>query len=437
MNLIFIEILRKLSTNMTETLQQTMTNKMMIMLSSLMKEVGTIKQDTTKQLQDSKKAYMDELGIIIMNQTMTNIEKMTIIGEKNLEKILDKTKILMNEVIPQCNDRQYQLIDQTMKAGMQSMLLETKNILDMTQKDETNVCEYLHKIEIQMQTIQQPILSVINNSQESTTCQLQQLKDNLTMQQQIQSQLADEMNQFLNKYKYNSSSKGAISEVELYGILQQLFPIDEIIDCRGETAACDYLVNRIQKSKPSILFENKDYKQTVNTDEVYKFIRDVKHQKKHGIFISQNSPITFKEPYQIDIEDNLIMVYIPNAQYNVERIKVAVEIIDMLSQYYLYAHTKITPMTLQLTQEDLDNALKEYLDFVKHKQELVDMMDKNHKETTCQLEKIQMMNLKQILVKNGLVVQEQELRCQTCNTFIGKNKASLGAHIRRCKGIEK
>ena len=48
-------------------------------------------------------------------------------------------------------------------------------------------------------------------------------------------------------------------------------PSDEIIKVNSDTATCDLKVNRMDKSKPSILFENKDYSRSVTTDEIKKF----------------------------------------------------------------------------------------------------------------------------------------------------------------------
>jgi ligand-binding sensor domain-containing protein len=57
---------------------------------------------------------------------------------------------------------------------------------------------------------------------------------------------------------------------------------------------------RKNKDKPTILFENKDYNRNVSTDEILKFERDIQKQQHHGIFISQKTPITFKDNFQID-----------------------------------------------------------------------------------------------------------------------------------------
>jgi hypothetical protein len=41
--------------------------------------------------------------------------------------------------------------------------------------------------------------------------------------------------------------------------------------------------------------------------------------------------------------------------------------------------------------------------------------------------------VKKILNKNGVFQTDDDFKCKHCNSFTGKNKASLGAHIRNCK----
>jgi ACT domain-containing protein len=280
--------------------------------------------------------------------------------------------------------------------------------------------------------LQQPIFSFIQSSEERTNTNVQQIRDKLITQQLAQENLNNGMQEFLNKYKHNSSSKGNVSEQELYSILQAIFPCDEIIDCSTETATCDYRVNRLNNTRPTILFENKDYSRSVTTEEIKKFERDLNQQKQHGIFISQKSNITFKEPFQIDIINNIIHIYIPNAEYNIDKIKIAVEIIDSLS-------SKISNLnqsqieTININKDDLDELIELFNDFNLQKLAIIETIKTNNKQLLDKIENMQLNSVKKILNKNGFFHSDEDFRCKHCNTFIGKNKASLGAHIRNCK----
>ena len=67
-------------------------------------------------------------------------------------------------------------------------------------------------------------------------------------------------------------------------------------------------------------------------DEVKKFIRDIEQQKCHGVFLSQNSGITSKQHFQIDMIGKNIAIYIHNVHYDSTLIKSAVDIIDNLHE---------------------------------------------------------------------------------------------------------
>jgi len=282
--------------------------------------------------------------------------------------------------------------------------------------------------------LQQPIFSFIQSSEERTNNAIQQIRDKIILQQLAQDNLNQGMNEFLNKYKHNSSSKGIVSECQLYSILQLIFPSDEIIDCSNETATCDYRVNRLSQTKPTILFENKDYTRSVTSDEVKKFERDLKQQQQHGIFISHNSNITFKEPYQIDVIDGFIHLYLPNAQYDHQKIKAAVDIVDKLAyQLSLISNTNEQTYNVQITKEDIDELLQTYNDFAKQKATIIEDFKKTCKLTIEGIERMEMPIVRQILCKNGLIQIEASYNCPYCNLFVGKNKGSISAHKRNCK----
>ena len=240
---------------------------------------------------------------------------------------------------------------------------------------------------------------------------------------------------FLNKYKNSSQFKGNIAEIELQHMLLSIMPSDEIIRVSNDTATCDLKVNRKDHSKPNILFESKNYtNKSVTTAEVKKFERDVQLQKSHGIFISQESPITFKDNYQIDIINGLIHVYIPNANYDVEKIKIAIDIVDNLS-FKLNSLLKDTDDDYSISKEDIDEISDEYKNFGLQKSLMLDTIKLVNKQLIDKLEEIQLPKVKKFLMKLGNIENDNDFKCTICNNWSGRNKASLGAHIRNCKQI--
>jgi hypothetical protein len=438
MNHIFIDILKKLSTNLNETITNNINQKILSTLTDLSKDIIGFKQEVSSQLNETKKEYINNVKLILENNTMTTNDKIQHILEKNSDAIVTKTSSIINEIVPKHNTKINSHIDQSIKQLYDSINQDTNKLIENFNKDEKSISEFVNNIDSKFNSmitnLQQPIFSFIQSSEDRTATNVQQIRDKLISQQLSQDSLNVGMHEFLNKYKHNSSSKGNVSEYELYSILQYIFPSDEIIDCSTETATCDYRVNRLNQSKPSILFENKDYSRSVTTEEIKKFERDLNQQRQHGIFISHKSNITYKEPFQIDIIDNLIHVYLPNTDYSIEKIKIAVEIIDSLStklKHITNVQSEIT--TINITKEDLDELVEVFNDFNTQKISLIDTIRTTNKQILDKIESMQINCVKKILNKNGVFQNDDDFKCKHCNTFSGKNKASLGAHVRNCK----
>ena len=105
MNRIFIDILNKLSTNLNETINNTINQKILTSLNDISKEIITFKQDVTSKLYDTKKEYIDNLKLILENNTLSNHNNIQTILDKNNETLFNKTtNIIINDIIPKHNN---------------------------------------------------------------------------------------------------------------------------------------------------------------------------------------------------------------------------------------------------------------------------------------------------------------------------------------------
>ena len=381
-NVMFINILTQLSTNVTSSLDQSRITQIITKLHEVNNSVTNIKGDIT----DNLKGQIGQLENIILKDR-----------DKISEVLADKTSILLSTTNNQLNQL-------------------------LTSHDDKN------KQQLYQNTTE--LKQILSTNDEQYKNQLSQLKDKVDLQTRNNEGLHTELNQFLNKYKHNSSIKGNVSEKELYYLLQLLFPSDELVVCSKSTASCDICVNRHDPNKPSILFENKDYTNSVDKEEIQKFERDLSLQQKHGIFISQNSPITFKTNYHIDIINGFIHVYLPNANYDIDRIKVAVDIIDNLSTKI--STESMSPYEIGISKTELDEIVTEYKNFAIKKIRLLDGIKTTSKIWIEELDSMTFPRIQTLLINTGNM-EKTELTCQFCMTFTGKNKASLSAHVKSCK----
>jgi hypothetical protein len=445
MNLVFIDILKNLSTNMSTTMNSTINSKILSIVSDIDKNMNSFRNDIILNFNDkliqTKKEYIDDLRTQLTSNILSNNEKISSIIDKNVDTILTKTTSIINEIIPKSQDKSYIQIEKCIKLFCSSIEQDTKKLLETKNSNENVSKDIIDNIENNfskmVSSIQTPIIQLIQTSEERTTGGIQKVKEEFIQQQLSQEKLTNELNEFLNKYKNNSSLKGGISENELYFMLQSIMQSDEIVNVSSDTASCDFKVNRKNSDKPSILFENKDYNRNVTTDEVNKFERDIQTQKLHGIFISQNTPITYKDNFQVDIINNLIHVYIPNCHYDSEKIKIGIDIIDNLSlKLNMINNNNHNDDMYSTNKTDIEELANEYRNFAIQKASIQELVKLNCKQLIDKLEEIQLPKIKNILVKFG-VIENENLKCPFCNNYEGRNKASLSAHARNCKSNSK
>ena len=433
-NHIFIDILKQLSTNLSSKIDDTLTSQILSIVTDLKGEIYKINSDITAKLNDARKDYMDDVKTLFSHSELSTQDKINHILEKSNDNLLAKTTVLMTDIIPKSHDKNYTNIENCVKQFFTTISEDTKQLLKMNGLDKSDgLVENIDKnINKMFSNIQQSLFNAIQTSESRTFSSIQQVNDTINLQKQIQENLSAELNTFLNKYKSNSSIKGAVSECELYSLLQKILPHDFLVRCSAEACSCDIRLTRKDKRLSNILFENKDYTATVNTDEIEKFERDLKHQRCHGIFISQNSPIAYKENFHIDIINNIIHLYIPNGGYDIEKIKLAINIIDSLSEKLNLIVLDPNEEIYEITIDDFENLKKEYCEFANKKVEMIDFIKMITKQLTDKLESIQLPVLKKLTVGNT-ETKNMGIICSLCNKFNAKNKASLGAHMKHCR----
>lgn len=460
MNHAFIEILKKLSINLNETIVTNLHSTLLQNIAQLNTQFAGLKQDIQNsetalllKLAEHQRNISDDIKMVFSNATLSQYEKIEMCINKCKLDLTASVRQMMVENNAQTGEQFLKSVEMRLGEQQKAVLAELASLRATNSKPDTTTQDLIQYMNTQFQHLLQTVPSIVQNilqaSETRTTQSMDAIKEKMAVQQSSQNAMVEQMNAFLNRYKHNSSSKGQISENELFAVLQTLFPCDEILDTHAETAACDYRLNRRDATRPTILFENKDYTRPVSKDEVKKFERDVASQKQHGIFISQKSGISMKENFQIDVTDGHIHLYLTHLNYDKERIQVAVAVIDHL--HAALGLGKATncgdeagcdgaglcggkpPMTFLLSSDDMNKIVDEYRAFQMQRDGLVEHLQQSHQTALQLIEKMTMNNIYQVLVKHGLVKADDVLKCLYC-PFIGKNKAGTAQHIKRhCK----
>lgn len=447
-NLLMIKFIESTFNHITENLEDNVNSQILSFLSENRVEMNTIKsnlssiqENLTKinadvlntmslQFVNLKKDYIEDVKQIVTNNMLTTYEKIDSLVDKNSGHLLDKTTLILNDIIPKNQEHLNKQIMENLR-NFHQLVTEDTNKLAKSMNQESSLTEFISSFDTKytavMSTIQQPILSYFAASEERINRNITTMKESSLQSVVGNSKVFDDLGEFLGKYK-GSSNKGKFGEQNLSAILNGAFPNSEVLNTSGTKASGDFIMKRADK--PDILLENKDYDYNIPKDEVAKFIRDIDTQNTHGIFMSQYSGISFKQNFQIDINKGNVLVYIQHCEYSVDKIRIAVDIIDNLS-------VKLQDLNLDeenntISKDVLDEINVEYQAFINQKESMITVLKDFNKKMTTQIDDIKLPCLDKYLSQKYAYVKANCYTCDICNIFTATTKQSLSAHKRGC-----
>ena len=437
-NLLFLDLIEKLTLDMNSTMTSTINSQILSSVNELKQDNKSIHSNIkllssdlnnsiNSKFQDSKREYIEETKNIIFNNFSQNNDFISNLLIQNTSQLVDKTTILLNDIIPKSNETQYRQLESSMTLFQKSIEEDTKKLLNAVDKEDS-LDKFYNVFETKSNNLLlQPLYSFINATEERINKNVSSINDSnsISSHEKIFTDLSD----FLGKYR-NSSYKGQFGENQLETVLNQLYPTGEILNTTGTPASCDFRVNR--QDLPTILFETKNYDRNVTIDEVKKFIRDIDQQKCHGIFLSQHSGITSKQNYQIDIKGSNILVYVHNVDYCPNTIKIAADIIDSLSDKL--SEIEDSNEIISIPQEVLDDINKEYATFIERKSKIIEYSKEFIKKLSTDVDDIKFPSLSKYLsMKCGSILNDETITCDICHQFKANSNKGLAAHKRACK----
>jgi len=437
-NLLFLDLIEKLTLDMNSTMTSTINSQILSSVNELKQDNKSIHSNIkllysdlnnsiNSKFQDSKREYIEETKNIIFNNFSQNNDFISNLLIQNTSQLVDKTTILLNDIIPKSNETQYRQLESSMTLFQKSIEEDTKKLLNAVDKEDS-LDKFYNVFETKSNNLLlQPLYSFINATEERINKNVSSINDSnsISSHEKIFTDLSD----FLGKYR-NSSYKGQFGENQLETVLNQLYPTGEILNTTGTPVSCDFRVNR--QDLPTILFETKNYDRNVTIDEVKKFIRDIDQQKCHGIFLSQHSGITSKQNYQIDIKGSNILVYVHNVDYCPNTIKIAADIIDSLSDKL--SEIEDSNEIISIPQEVLDDINKEYATFIERKSKIIEYSKEFIKKLSTDVDDIKFPSLSKYLsMKCGSILNDETITCDICHQFKANSNKALAAHKRACK----
>lgn len=423
MNILMINFIETINNDLNKTLNNTLQQQILTIVNDLNYKVcslSNIPNDIELKMINIKKEYVDDIKNILTINSHNKSEKISSIIEKNSENILNKTKLFIQEIIPKSQEITNATFHKTIEDFQKNIIKDVNVTLS---NDNNNMNNFIKNFDNKVSFM---IQNVLNNVSE--------LKEDKNINQKIFENIQD----FLIKTKHNSSIKGGLGQNKLLNILNQAFPNAEVIDTNGVSYSGDIMLKRTDL--PNIMLENKEYDEDTNVplSEITKFIRDVENVKTHSIFLSQKGGISTKNNFEIDFHNNkYILIYIHFVNYDFEKIKMAINIIDALNKKIEFFTNEDN--NSYITESMLKKISDDFIQFIKQKNQLLTDFKEYNKKIIKQIEDLTLSNLENYLSdKCANAKKEENIYCEICQIIFYKRndpkfQTKMSAHKRGCK----
>jgi len=328
-------------------------------------------------LSTTKNEYMDELNKIIHNNTNSGNEHLNKLIKEHSINIQDRTKLILTEYIPKNNDIISNIVSLT-ELRLKEHLSEIKNITS-TNKDKQN-------------------------------------------------KLEEDVNSLIHKMD-GAVGKGKISETSLELVLNNLFPSAEILNSSKTKESADYILKR--QNMHDIRFENKNYTSNVPITFVNKFKRDMEVNNSSGIMLCQHFGIVSKNNFEFEIFNGNVYVYLHKVNYDADKIKTAVDIIDHIKKEI---HNKEINKDIFMDKDLFAKLNAEFIKIIEKRDNLIINVKKYNEHIIKDLRDIDFPLFRDFIRINSGSTESKKFKCEFCGLIPPKNNLkALQTHYRYCK----
>ena len=146
--------------------------------------------------------------------------------------------------------------------------------------------------------------------------------------------------------------------------------------------------------------------------------------------ISQQTGISTKNNFQIDIQNNNVLIYIHNCDYEESKIISCVLLIDHLTEVLMQIKSQSSNNII--SDEILLEINQEFTTFLNQKETLMNFIKESNKKILNHMNDLELPSLHKLLSTKYASTKTLNLKCDICNNFTGLNSKSLAAHKNKC-----
>ena len=441
MNVLFCSILHNIITSTDKAFNHNMVDKLFENVNIIANKVNSIEnivnnhQNTVSSIlnlkfNDYRKECMADLKLILSSN---NIDHITPLIRETNANLIDKTTIIINELLPKNQELLSRDINTNFKLLQSTILNETSRFLSSS-LDKKTIEDFLNSINLNMSQSHNTLTNLISSSEtrieskmEVNDSKMNEIKNIFSDNNNSQKLLQTSVNEMLKKFE-KGIGKGTVSEHITYNILLTLFPCAQI-DHVGDTKEMGDII-LIRNGKPKILIENKDHESSnVPKQDVEKFIRDCDIQKCCGIMLAQNRGIANKRNFEIQINNGNVLLYVHEVNFDVDKIKTSIEIVEQF-KFKLDEININNDNNYVIEHDTLEEINKEFNSYILQKHTMLKLIRDFNEKMNLSVNDLKMPCIEKFLSNNFATSSTQgDKICTYCEKYIPK---SMSSHHRYC-----
>jgi hypothetical protein len=442
MNVLFVTILKKLIADIDSSVNSNLATNLLDKFKDLDNKIGIITESVSKvnndvvslievKLNEYRKEYVDNLKQIL---SVNNVESITPLIKENNSALLDKTSLMMCEIIPKNNEILSKNISSNLQLFQSAVMSETSKLLNSS-LDKKTIDDFLNNIVQNMGSSHNTLLTLLSSSESrienrlvETERKINEIKEISTLNNSTQQSLYSNVSEMLKKFE-KGITKGTVSENIVYNILLSLFPCAQIDHVGGEQKETGDII-LLRNDKPKILIENKDHTSTnVPKTDVEKFIRDCEIQNCSGIMLAQHRGIANKQNFELQINNGNVLLYLHEVNFDKDKIKIAIDIIEHFK--LKLDETFDNEDDCVIDKDTLNEINREFVNYITQKNNMTKILKDFNDKMCSSINELKIPTLEKYLSPKFASASIQcENVCKYCEKIVQK---SMSQHYRYCQ----
>jgi len=291
----------------------------------------------------------------------------------------------------------------------------------MQSQDQTLSKDILNGLEMKLsfmlQAIQQPLYNMVVSTEDRLSASVKET--NTQLNEQIKADIKYIVKECIGRETKDTKT--------LKYVITQMYSTGQIIKQTNEQ---DILLKRLRYS--NILLCDYQGEENACDDDIVRFIECLDEHNCNGIFLSQYCGIANKRSYQVDLHNNKLVLYVHKAEYDRDKIQVAIDIIDNLINK-MSVDSKNGGTGISIDKDVLDTINNEFQMFISQKTAVLDVMKEHQRKVISQLDELKFPALEKLLSSKYITTTPKTgHKCDLCNNYFANNLKALAAHKRGC-----